>query len=51
MPEAAISEYGETRVTEDEIGTAGEWLMPTPAGDAGGAKDGRELKLGIFVAA
>ena len=42
VPEAAVHKDGEALAREDEVGAAWERLVPTPAGDAGGAQDGRQ---------
>jgi hypothetical protein len=51
VPETAVNEDGKALAPKDEIGTAWQRLMAAPAGDAGGTKDGRELKFGVFIAA
>ena len=51
VPEAAVNEDGKALAAKDEIGMAGHGLVPAPAGDAGGAEDGRQLQFGGFVAA
>ena len=51
VPETAVHEYRETGAAEDKIGASGDWLVPAPAGDAGGAEHRGELQLGGFVAA
>ena len=43
VPEAAVYENGQALVAEDEVGTAWQGLVPTPAGYAGGAKEGCQL--------
>jgi hypothetical protein len=42
MPEAAINEKSEALAGENEVGAAGQWLVPPPAGDVGGAQNGRQ---------
>jgi len=39
VPEAAVNEDGKSGASENEIGTAGEWLVATPAGDVCGSKN------------
>ena len=43
VPEAAVNEDGQALSAKDEIGVAGKRLVATPAGNAGGAKDGSQL--------
>jgi hypothetical protein len=40
---AAVYEYGQALVAEDEVGAANQGLVPTPARDAGGAKERCQL--------
>jgi hypothetical protein len=43
MPEATVHEHSYVDAGEDEVGATGERLVATPAGYAGGAKDGDQL--------
>ena len=43
VPEAAVNENGKALAAEHKIGAAGERLVPTPAGDASGAKGSRQF--------
>jgi len=49
VPEAAVDEDGDAELGENEIGFAGERAVPPPAGDVGGAHEGDQAKLGVFV--
>ena len=49
VPEAAVNEDGQALTSENEVGTAGERLVPPPAGDAGGAQNGHQFQLSFFV--
>jgi len=49
VPEAAVNEYGQALTAEHEIRAAWQGLVPTPAGDPGGAENGGQSKLGVFV--
>lgn len=50
VPETTIDENGEAAFGENEIGLAGECAVSPPAGDARGAHDRDQTKLGVFVA-
>jgi hypothetical protein len=43
VPKAAVNEDGEALAAEDEVGTAGQGLVPAPASDASGAEDGDQF--------
>ena len=43
VPEAAVNEYGQTLLAEDEIRVTGNGLVPAPAGDASRAEYDRQL--------
>jgi hypothetical protein len=51
VPEAAVNENSQTRAAEDKVRATGKRLVEAPAGDAGGAEDGCQFQLGVFVAA
>lgn len=50
MPEAAVHEYREALLAENEIGVARQRLLPPPARDAMRAENGGELQFRVFVA-
>jgi hypothetical protein len=49
VPETAVHEDGQTLAAEYEIGLAGKSLVPSPAGDAMGAKNGGQPQFGGAV--
>jgi hypothetical protein len=51
MPETTVNKDSQALTAENEVGTANERLVATPACDAGGAHDGDQLQLGGFIAA
>lgn len=50
MPKTAVNEHGQLRLGKHEIGFARQLAVSAPAGDARGAHDDDETKLGILVA-
>jgi hypothetical protein len=49
MPKTSVNENGQAFTSENEVGPAGEWLMPPPPGDPIGAQDRRQLELSVLV--
>jgi hypothetical protein len=43
VPKAPIHEDNYPLAPKDKVRAAGEWLVPAPASDAGGAKDRRQF--------
>jgi len=50
MPETSVNEDNQALAAERKIRATWQWLVPTPAGDSGATKHGRECQLGGFVA-
>jgi hypothetical protein len=50
VPEATIHENSEPLLAKNEIGLAGQRLLPPPASNAVGAENSGELEFRVFVA-
>jgi hypothetical protein len=50
MPEAAVHEDSDAVTPEDKVRTTGQPIVSSPTIDAGGAQNGRQPELSLFVA-